>query len=650
MANAIYLPRLKSIRVQDFSLYTNIPTFEVDLNKNVTCIAGANGLGKSTFLNIVAFALTGVVRNHDQQYKGIYEIRRMNYSEQYFKGRVSQLDVETAAVELVFFINTTQIKVTRSFKNGGELISFSANGAAPVAEENAYEELVARLTGVGSFEQFLFLVHFVMIFDESRETLFWNSNILTTTLNILLGLDPAEAKIADDYTKQINKYSSLFRNTSYQISKTREVVAHLKRSTDEMDSFEESNSIELLSEYDKLFDTVESLVGNVSNLEIQRRSIVGLIGELSGKKHDLDKKYRDQYEFIFGNNSGKTRIRHHEIVQSLLEDGSCKICGTSDVEIKAIIEALENSRCPLCHSSFKNTNEELEIEKLKELDIEIARLSRLIDEKHIEKDQVENALIETRNRIQCADNRIKEIENSPTYYRSKRKSAFQENGLKDAIESNEKVIQGLENKKEEHRIARDKYIKEAEKLRRKTLNKYKSIESAFIPIFVNLAYKFIGIDINLRLETTSTYNRPEFRFILELGDSDRLDSHQLSESQRFFIDIAFRMALIDLIKKDTDLGGVLLLDTPEGSLDIAYEINAGDMLSSFALNGNQLFMTANINSSGVLTELSNSMSTQTMNLVRMIQWVQLSAVQIQQITKIEAVFDALEQRLGGCYE
>lgn len=56
---------------------------------------------------------------------------------------------------------------------------------------------------------------------------------------------------------------------------------------------------------------------------------------------------------------------------------------------------------------------------------------------------------------------------------------------------------------------------------------------------------------------------------LDLLGTARTDSSQLFEIQRFFPDIALRMALaIYLSKKNNE--ATLLIDTPEGSLDIAY--------------------------------------------------------------------------------
>ena len=73
--------------------------------------------------------------------------------------------------------------------------------------------------------------------------------------------------------------------------------------------------------------------------------------------------------------------------------------------------------------------------------------------------------------------------------------------------------------------------------------------------------------------------------MLSLEDQARARSNDVSESQRFFLDIALRMALAEFMSPD---GATLLIDTPEGSLDITYEARAGQMFSDFAARGNAI--------------------------------------------------------------
>jgi hypothetical protein len=62
-AQLLRLPVLQRVEFRRFSLYSNRLTQEVPVRPGVFCVAGGNGLGKSTFLNAMATGLTRLVPN-----------------------------------------------------------------------------------------------------------------------------------------------------------------------------------------------------------------------------------------------------------------------------------------------------------------------------------------------------------------------------------------------------------------------------------------------------------------------------------------------------------------------------------------------------------------------------------------------------------
>lgn len=83
------------------------------------------------------------------------------------------------------------------------------------------------------------------------------------------------------------------------------------------------------------------------------------------------------------------------------------------------------------------------------------------------------------------------------------------------------------------------------------------------------------------------------------------------------------------------------IDTPEGSLDIAYEARAGAMFGKFVLSGKNMIMTANINANQLLLRLAEVCGSEHMELVRMTDWSALSEVQASE----EALFDEAYSRV-----
>jgi hypothetical protein len=93
----------------------------------------------------------------------------------------------------------------------------------------------------------------------------------------------------------------------------------------------------------------------------------------------------------------------------------------------------------------------------------------------------------------------------------------------------------------------------------------------------------------------------------------------------------------------------MYIDTPEGSLDIAYETRAGSMFGDFVKSGNQLIMTANINTSELLHRLASICGQERMQLLRMTEWTYLSEVQQDAEGLFERAYGEIEEKLesGG---
>jgi hypothetical protein len=88
--------------------------------------------------------------------------------------------------------------------------------------------------------------------------------------------------------------------------------------------------------------------------------------------------------------------------------------------------------------------------------------------------------------------------------------------------------------------------------------------------------------------------------------SPRRDQHQVSESQKEFIDLAFRMALFDAVREDGERA-MLVIETPEASLDAVFVDQAGHLLRKFALQDgnarNVVIATTNLNRENMLRSL-----------------------------------------------
>jgi hypothetical protein len=113
-------------------------------------------------------------------------------------------------------------------------------------------------------------------------------------------------------------------------------------------------------------------------------------------------------------------------------------------------------------------------------------------------------------------------------------------------------------------------------------------------------------------------------FELEMSGADfpspvrRTGPEQVSESQREFIDLAFRMSLMEV----TGSSGVgsLVIDAPESSLDAVFVRRAADVLARFAEpnRGNRLAITSNLVEGQLIPTLLQLSSTAEDQLSRLV--------------------------------
>ncbi len=91
----------------------------------------------------------------------------------------------------------------------------------------------------------------------------------------------------------------------------------------------------------------------------------------------------------------------------------------------------------------------------------------------------------------------------------------------------------------------------------------------------------------------------------------------------------------------------MFIDTPEGSLDIAYESRVGNMFGEFSTVYNQnLFMTANINASQLLISLAEKCGKSKMKFRRMLEWTDLSEIQKEGEMLFKKVYTNIETALN----
>ncbi len=614
-------------------------------------MAGANGIGKSTFLSTVNYGLTGIVPDPSQKFSSEEEYYQKNleFPVDYFSGRIGETDRETAEIHLKFVVGKRLFAVTRGFFEQEQLRDLSIHDpdrpvsplsgtATPGDLHNEYKRRLTEAIGLESFEQFVFLQSYVLTFDERRHLLFWDQKVLEQTLYLAFGVQPAGARKATALRRQIEKAESLGRNYTWQASQVRRQYNDLMSALGSKEA-EESDAGNVFEQHRSLVDRKDQLERKIEELESSLRDSELKLNDQSVNLSIL----RKEYSRVFSEHvQERSSVSNHPFVVSSISEERCSLCGASGPSVVKIIHSrTSTNKCPLCDSQLsQNKTGTHGMAELKSVDEQITKTRKQIGETLRSKERVENDLDSHRRSFEKVLSQLEEFEaKNKDLLRLTQKMNLPE--MKTTLERYKKEMQELLSKRNEEYRRRDEKKGELRKLQNALERRYAEAEEAFVPLFKNLSDLFLGIDLDIRMESFSQ----GLNLILDLKNTPRRYHHQLSESQRFFIDIALRMALAQYIS-DKASKACLVIDTPEGSLDIAYESRAGAMLAKFALEGFQIIMTANINTSQLLIKLASQCKRKQMKLVRMTPWVELSDVQIEEEELFKKAFESIEDALG----
>ena len=292
----IYLPNIIKLELTNFSLYCE-QSVVMDFSKPVSCLMGANGIGKSTLLNCVNFAITGRINPTNKKLKSIDTLDRgNNYYLQYFDGRISEVDKDYASTRIVFMLGNKRIEVVRNFFPDNSILEYKLDNETQ--DPRNYEDDVVRLANLNNYAQFVFLQLKVLTFDESRDCLFWNPSILTPTIFLCLGESVDNAERADELAREIQKVNSRIRNVQWEISKQSARLTTLieeKSKTEEArPHYASEDEASAQNEYEEIIKELEEGESYHQGYTKERQQIYARITELTVEKvrlrHPVDIK------------------------------------------------------------------------------------------------------------------------------------------------------------------------------------------------------------------------------------------------------------------------------------------------------------------------------------------------------------------------
>ena len=580
----------------------------------VHLIIGVNGLGKTTLLNAMLRVLVGPKdspKSDDRELGGTQHKLSDWRKPRYFSSRVAR-GVHEAEVSAEITFGSDTIYISRKLSNL-EVTSLLINSIPFPASQDEYENQVTRLSGFADFVDFFSVVKFLLFFLEDRAELIWNPRSQFEIFRILFYDNESSRKAAFHYDES-QKADSLYRNLKSALGNIEDKIDIL--STDKINDVKAEYKLlktaihatnELIQENKS---TLSEKQGYLDKLRLQRAKLKREYDQLC---FGIEKQQHDLYEQYFPNLDDTVKI----FLSHITAKNECLVCGSLEIKNEKLLFK-NKDHCLFCHSDLHESKkigpEKETIQKQIDLlnkqiskivesissnetsingtKVDIENIEQLLDEKLSVYTALEDRLKKVRALLPSDSEDLKELEDSINIYKVRMSSAAK---LRD----------------KEH----DEYLKILNKNRDVIEDKMKKLEKKFQYYSQHLLSErvFLSSGINKKSigQSGKKISFPCFNVKMTSGvfttsPQARESASDVSESQREFIDLAFRFALIDLVAEESNSPSMIVMETPEASLDSMFMFNAAKLFRLYAKkqDGKNVFIAStNLNNSEMIPVL-----------------------------------------------
>lgn len=575
----------------------------------VTVVAGINGLGKTTLLNILLRILLGP-RNPEKVTP--FEVGAKSHAlipwkkaRRFFTTRVSDAAVNAVARAEVQ-IGSHKLVISRHLKNL-TLSYLEYDGVELDPTEFEFERATLEASNAASRYDFDFLVRYLVFFLEQRIPLFWNERGQIEVFRILL-CDSVLATSFHEKQDEIQTKDSFFRSFRWQAG------LRVNKLRADQERFAGAGSVgakasALQAAFRSLSDDKRTLLGKLTETS-EERSV--LRTNLLLKKIELEEGRRAyegiQQDFlasVFPNVDESARY----VFSTLLSEKGCAVCGNRTPRGATRLEhLLSHGDCPACESppaEQERTEEARPVDPaiLQESAAKLTRLQQTVA-------GLEQREIELKTLYAARSDELRVVQRD---LQAKAAELEQLNAtlpptpdelkhLQQQVEDDTETLRTLEEELNGLYGAYEKAISDVSA-------RVAQIEGRVRELFSHFASSFMEEQCELGLSTykgelgqSRTFEYPCFNLYMTSATSPdvvtiRSKEEDVSESQREFIDLAFRMALIAAAASENSRA-MLVIETPEASLDAYFVDQAGELLRQFGSGddpeGNVVIVSSNL--------------------------------------------------------
>ncbi len=374
----IYLPILKRVRITNYSLFKEDIDYEFMMGLNL--IIGGNGVGKTTFINIIKYALVGLYKKDldVKVYKGEKRLIRGKYANcnTFFRNRTLEKESDKYGyVELWFEIKDKSFYIKRSLFDvkieeakyiykekeyeidGKSLKQDSYKGYYHYSDNNDnnnlqynYEKIVAQTSNLSDFEDLIFFVNQILFFGESRENVLWSKSVQERLLSSFIN-NPTLEKKRKEYAFEAKYQDSISRHKQEEIKAIKKVLNQINT-----DSEYKNDRLELMSEIERL-NSIKNQLENDRDRSLKKISSLYKINSNLNKDINVKEKEKEALSVKIKNKLWIDVNPKYGIYQRQYRGNAiCPMCN-SDIKDKLI--KVSSDECFLCHTKITHNEEEL---------------------------------------------------------------------------------------------------------------------------------------------------------------------------------------------------------------------------------------------------------------------------------------------------
>lgn len=633
MPNLVF-PRLSRLTISGYEPYVNDVQegFDHSFLPGVNVVIGINGLGKTTLLNVIFRMLVGPYdpAKGDRDRPGRRQADLVhNKSFDFFSKRANDGAINATATA-TFMFGARSLKVKRSLRDL-TLVEYALDGhdaiavVDPVASD---KELMDKLAMLMNFDvsgaivrqskayryDYDFVIRNLLFFLEEKVPLIWNPDGQFVILRILL-VDEQLSESISKARNEVLQADSQYRNRLWASNKLRQSIK------DELDAMPDAN--EEMEEFSLLVSAVAALQEARDDLLAQREFFSREIGKTEDNllraradAFDAQVVLRGLEAAYFQQAFRAVRAPGDLILQALASHEGCLVCGTkTDTTYERARWLMEHHQCPVCETdtSLADVNVEdlgdVRLKELREAEAVAEQKRRLVDRLTQMSTEMSAQYRRANDDLQRT---LIELEQARRRERSEAQRAEQiakVAELRSRLDAIAEEVAGL-------RANLDGLVEWHKGLIEQSKHFIADKQEAIVSTFQEYASAFMVEDCRLRYRTDrearvaqsdEKIDWPAFEVYLASGAESLPTAREwhteVSESQKEFIDLAFRMALLRVASNGS--ASMLAVETPEASLDAFFVEKAGALLRTYASAnpGNVLLVTSNLTREHMIAKL-----------------------------------------------